>query len=177
MVAVIALVISASAFAFTLVTYLRRQRLDRVAATVKFWADTAPLRLDLRRRIPYEHTDAFKDFVARVHEEFTDPSRTAAESDEVKDLKAYLSLFETLGAAVNAGVFDLDVIGRIDGPRIVALTTSPDLKAAIAERARIAYAGAGRAKGQVAVPGRMYAELTAFGDRLSGKYGVEHRAD
>jgi hypothetical protein len=130
LLAVLSLILSVGAFTWTVVQWSLDKRHARAIATVNFWIGTQDLRMTLRepKRLPYEHDGslaALARTLTLAYESAATSGRpvglTSALRSKDDDLRRYLSIFETLGAAVNHGSFDGALIGRIDGPRIVAL--------------------------------------------------------
>jgi len=107
----------------------RKQRAhdERVALTLEYWRTTYDRRVELRSELPYEHTTAFLVLVARLADAYyAAPPRSVVKIGRKYKhtdlaLRDYLSLFETIGDGVVEGAFDIQVINRLDGPRIRAL--------------------------------------------------------
>jgi hypothetical protein len=88
----------------------------RMQATIEFYETTLNKRAELRAYLPYDRdAPAVAALIARVLHE---------DDQAGKAITEYLSLFELLAAGVRTGVFDHDVIKRIAGGRIVAITAN-----------------------------------------------------
>lgn len=149
---------------FTRVRWHREDAATRAKATVDFWISTMDVRFRLRGALPYEHATEFRALANRLAAAYVEnggqPELPGPDAEQDNLLRQYLSLFESLGAGVNKGTFDFDVIGRIDGPRIVALW-----------RATGAYVTARR---EAFGNPYMYQEFTEFAARLDTEQPWRH---
>lgn len=103
-----------SSLALGLVFVIRKRdnALARKRHAVDVWLATSPARFEARMLLPYEHDEnEVSDFQAELRNNGCSPEQKRA-------LTQYLSLIETLGAGVSAGLLDSEVLRSIDGPRL-----------------------------------------------------------
>ncbi|MCW2784005.1 MAG: hypothetical protein JWP74_522 [Marmoricola sp.] len=100
---------------------------QRKTATIDYWRNTYGDRVRLRAALGYEHGVSFTERVRKLTEFYQGnslreiPPRRRPLNRDDRNLREYLSIFETLGAGVCEDAFDLEVLYGLDGPRIIAL--------------------------------------------------------
>lgn len=127
----------------------------RAQATIDFYRTTLDKRVSLRESLPDDRDAAgVADLVAEAIEK--------DESDSAHAITDYLTYFEMLATGANAGVFDIDIVERLAGTRILAIVAN--YKSWIEFR---------RAK--YSQP-KLYQELVTLGDEIRDRRSLEQTA-
>lgn len=89
----------------------------RAQATIDFYRTTLDKRIALRESLPHDRDAAgVADFIAKAIEK--------DDSDSAHDITDYLTYFGMFATGVNTGVFDIDIVERLAGTRILAIASN-----------------------------------------------------
>jgi hypothetical protein len=91
-------------------TFIAEQERIRRQATLEFMTSTLNQRLDFQRALPYEENEvSMRRFL----------SKRKRVTEERAPFWDYLNYFEVLATSVNCEIFDIEVVQRVMGPKLV----------------------------------------------------------